>query len=404
MKNQRVLISGASIAGPVLAYWLNRYGFDVVVVERAPQVRDGGYAIDLRGTAVEVVERMGLLPQIREQSTHLGGMSYVNAKGKRVATMGTDSLGGAGFVAEVELLRGDLARIFYDATAGDVEYLLGNSITSITEGADSVRVEFTDAAPREFDLVFGADGVHSNVRSLVFGDESQFLRHLGCYISIFTTENLLDLDRWGLFYNTPGKAAGIQSARDNTEAKAMFYWNTEPLVYDRRDIDRQKQLLTEAFAGQGWEVQRILATLPDAPDFVFDSVCQIIMDKWSKGRVALVGDAGYCAGVTAATATSLAVVGAYILAGELKVAGDDHTLAFQRYQDEMQSYVEANRELAPKNAKGLLPTSNLGIFMRNMFIKALPYLPGTSSYEKIATSVTLKDYEKTSAAGQKTVA
>lgn len=395
MKNRRVLVSGAGIAGPVLAYWLHRYGFEVTVVERADRVNDGGYAIDLRGTAVEVVERMGLLEEIQRQSTHLGGMSYVNSKGKRVATMATDALGGAGFVADVELLRGDLATIFHEATEESVEYLMGNTITGLNDTGDEVEVEFSEAGRRTYDLVVGADGVHSNVRGLAFGPESRYLRHLGCYICIYTTTNMLDLDRWGVFYNKPGKAAGIQSARDNTEAKAMYYWMAEPLTYDRRDVQRQKELLVQAFSDMDWEVPRILATVWDAPDFVFDSVCQIVMDEWHSGRVALVGDAGYCAGVTAATATSLAVVGAYILAGELKAADGDYGTAFPRYQQEMSEWVEANRALAPKNAKGLLPQSRAGIFARNMFIKALPYIPGTSSYEKIATMVRLKDYEST---------
>src|SRR5436190_4938255 len=194
MTNRTVLISGASVAGPALAYWLRRYGFHPTVVERAPAPRAGGQAIDLRGTARAVVDRMGLMADVRQAHTGVRGMAFVNGAGKRVASIGADMFGDSGGpIADIEILRGDLVRILYGATRDDVEYLFDDSVTALADGDDGVKVTFERAAPRTFDLVVGADGVHSTVRGLAFGPESEYARDLGCYISIFTAPNRLDL-------------------------------------------------------------------------------------------------------------------------------------------------------------------------------------------------------------------
>ncbi|MFX0574105.1 FAD-dependent monooxygenase [Nocardia nepalensis] len=395
-KNRTVLISGASIAGPALAFWLHRYGFIPTIVERAPQLREGGQAIDVLGTATEVVRRMGLLERVHEMSTGKLGTSYVDATGKVKASISSTVFNGVGANGDTEIQRGDLSRVLYEATRDNVEYLFGDSITELAQDDSGVHVTFANAEPRTFDLVIGADGAHSNTRRLVFGPESDFIRHMGYYISIYTTPNLLELDRWELDHNTPGTIAGSYSARRNTEAKAVFAFESEQLDYDYRDVEQQKKILADRFAGQGWQVPELLAHLDTAEDFYFDAMAQIHMDDWSKGRVALVGDAGYCASPLSGQGADLSLVGAYILAGELAAAGGDHTIAFARYHAEMRPMVEACQSFAEGVGKWYAPPSNSMIRMRNLNVRLLPYLPWRGliggAPQKVARTVAAKEY------------
>ena len=396
--NRDILISGASIAGLALAYWLRQYGFNPSVVEQAPAPREGGYAVDLRGAAREAAERIGIIADVRRAHVGTRGLSYVNGANEPVASMSSDLLGDSGgAIAEIEILRGDMIRILYAAAGDYVEYIFEDSISSISQGEEGVGVTFQRGEPRHFDLVVGADGLHSNVRALAFGDELEFVRDLGAHVSIFTTPNHLDLDGWELMYSTPGKTAAMYPARHNTEAKAMFFFASEPFPYDRHDIGGQKKILAEAFAGGGWEVPRLLEAMWGASDFYFDTVSQVHMDRWSSGRAVLVGDAAYCPSPMAGVGTSLALVGAYVLAGELKAAGGDHRRAFVRYEEEMREYVEQGQKLAKGNATGLIPRSRLQIRIRNQVIRMLPYLPWrgliAGGVQKAANAITLKDYE-----------
>jgi 2-polyprenyl-6-methoxyphenol hydroxylase-like FAD-dependent oxidoreductase len=398
MMNRDILISGASIAGLALAYWLRQYSFNPTVVEQAPAPREGGYAVDLRGAAREAAERIGIIADVRRAHVGTRGLSYVNGANEPVASMSSDLLGDSGgAIAEIEILRGDMIRILYAAAGDYVEYIFEDSISSISQGEEGVGVTFQRGEPRHFDLVVGADGLHSNVRALAFGDELEFVRDLGAHVSIFTTPNHLDLDGWELMYSTPGKTAAMYPARHNTEAKAMFFFASEPFPYDRHDIGGQKKILAEAFAGGGWEVPRLLEAMWGASDFYFDTVSQVHMDRWSNGRAVLVGDAAYCPSPMAGVGTSLALVGAYVLAGELKAAGGDHRRALVRYEEEMREYVEQGQKLPKGNATGLIPRSRLQIRIRNQIIRMLPYLPWrgliAGGVQKAANAITLKDYE-----------
>ncbi|NUS62376.1 MAG: hypothetical protein HOQ46_01865 [Saccharothrix sp.] len=390
-----VLISGAGIAGPALAYWLRHHGFTPTVVERAPAPRPGGQAVDLRGTAREVAARMGVLDQVRAAHTDVRGMAFVDAAGKRTATMASDTMGDSGgVIAELEILRGDLVRILHEATATGVEYVFDDTVTSLTQTEAGVRVTFERGEPRTFDLVVGADGLHSKVRSLAFGPESRYTRDLGAYIATFGTTQREDLDGWQLMHTVPGRTAGIYPTPGGG-AKAMFVFTSPPVAHDRRDTAWQRDLVAGAFADDGWEVPRLLGDLRQAPDFYFDRLCQIRMDRWSDGRVALLGDAAFCASPMAGNGTSMALVGAYVLAGELATAPDLAT-ALRRYEEEMREYVARCQKFALGGVSSLMPKSRAFIRMRDFSLRVVPHIPGGAKLfgdlQKLANTVSLKDY------------
>ena len=374
MQNQNVLISGAGVAGQALAYWLRRFGFDAVIVERASAPREGGQAVDLRGAAIEVVRRMGVEDAVRAARTGTRGMSYVNSSGDRVASVN----GAFGVIdpEDVEIVRGDLVRILRGIAKDDVECIFDDSVAALSEDADGVTVTFERSAARHFDLVVGADGLHSRIRNLSFGPEADFIEHLGMYLSVFTVPNDLDLDHWQLIYTAPGKSVAVTSARANQEARAVFFFASDPLDFDHRDIHQQQDLLAGAFAEDGWQVPHLLGAMRNAPDFYFDTVSQVRMSNWSAGRVSLVGDAGYCASPLSGQGSSLAVVGAYVLASELLRAGGDHGQAFAAYQERMGGFVGRNQRIAEGNAKRFVPTSRRQIWLQRQGMRLLPYTPG----------------------------
>jgi len=338
---KRILISGASVAGPALAFWLNRYGFEVTVVERAPGIRPGGYAVDFRGTAMNVLERMELVDAIRQHETRTGSITMVNEKNQVVARLPDGFTSG-----ELEILRGDLARLLYEATKDDAEYVFDDSIQAIHQTTDAAHVTFASGKTRLFDIVVGADGLHSNVRAIAFGDESRFVKHMGYHIAIFTVPDFLHLGDAGRYYAELGKRVGCFGSKHDGQAKASFYFASQKPDYDRRDVASQKRLLRETYAGVGWETQRMLGMLDAAPDFYFDSLSQVKMDRWATDRVVLLGDAASCASPTSGMGTSIAMVGAYLLAGELKASGDDFVTAFANYESRMREFVTEAQKMA----------------------------------------------------------
>ncbi|MFI6764808.1 FAD-dependent monooxygenase [Streptomyces sp. NPDC050355] len=347
-----VLISGASIGGPTLAYWLNRYGFNVTVVERADGLRPGGQAIDVRGPALEVAERMGVLDEIRAQSTALRGMSVVDGDGNELSRSTERTVSGGEIDSpDVEILRDDLAQILFTAGGGEIEYLFDDSIATLEQDDNEVRVVFRSGTARTFDLVVGADGVHSHTRRLVFGPEENYLRHLGSYLGVWSAPNHLGLDRWEVVYRMrDGGQWGpmVMSVRDNTEARVFIGIESDqpPAQFLPRDVMEQKRLVAREYADAGWELPQLLKEMWDAPDFHLDAMAQIHMDSWSRGRVALLGDAGYCASPASGQGTTMAMAAAYVLAGELRDAAGDHRAAFAAYERELRGFVAANQEIA----------------------------------------------------------
>jgi 2-polyprenyl-6-methoxyphenol hydroxylase-like FAD-dependent oxidoreductase len=392
MQNHRILISGASIAGPSVAFWLARHGFETTVVERASDLRGGGFGVDFRGPVhLDLLARMGIVDEVHRYETGMGEMMFLGADGKVNARLPS-------FVAsgDIEIERGDLSRILYERTRDATEYIFGDSIASLHEEADGVHVTFERDEPRMFDLVIGADGLHSNVRRLVWGDEDQFLRFAGWYFAgDVRMPNDLGIDHQSLSYSEPGRTLML-SARDPDVADVSFVFAAQQLAYDRHDLEAQKAIVAERFAGMGWEGAKALAALREAPSLYLDSLSQIHMDEFVRGRVALVGDAGYGA-TLGGLGTGLAMVGAYVLAGELAAADGDHRIGFANYQREIMSYARGCQKLADYAGPFMAPRTTGEIRRRNIVYRLLSWrmLGGffNGQTTKAARAITLKEYE-----------
>lgn len=354
----RVLISGASVAGPVLAYWLSRYGMDVTVVERSPVLRKtGGHAIDLFRPAMEISERMGVLPQIEAHATGTRVLRAHRLWAARPARIDYLKLERAMSDRHVEIMRDDLSEIYYDAGRYDVDFRFGNQIAAI---ADDGTVSFTHGPSERFDIVVGADGLHSGVRQLVFGEVPETF--LGGYLSVVSVPKALARDGEMTGYFEPDRVAMVYTADHLDDARAVFIFRPpQPIDYDHRAVERQKDQLRNAFTGVSAEVDRWLEEVERTPTFYFDAITQLELPTWSRGRVTLVGDAGYCPGPAVGGSTSLAVYGAYVLAGELARSGGDHTAAFAASERTMMPSVLGSRKLARTNAKTIVPGSRLGV-------------------------------------------
>ncbi|RZS37739.1 2-polyprenyl-6-methoxyphenol hydroxylase-like FAD-dependent oxidoreductase [Herbihabitans rhizosphaerae] len=384
MTSRTALISGASIAGPALAYWLSRHGWRVTVVERAPALRPGGQAVDFKGeTHRTVLERMGILDEVIRRQTGKTDMLIVDEHDRTLATIPGELTGG-----DVEILRGDLAEVLYEHTADSVEYVFGDRIAALADTGDSVDVTFEHGAPRRFDIVIGADGIHSAVRRLAFGEESEFVRFLGHYYAVIGgNDRVVRSDRaTGYMYNEPGRMASI----DGPKAASMFVFASDERGLDRADVETQKKALAEAFSGVGWRVPEYLDSISSAPDFYLDSMGRVEMDHYTKGRVALIGDAAY-GNTLGGFGSGLAIVGAYVLAGELAESDGDVGKAFARYEEQMIPYAKIARKA--NAGPYLAPPSQRRIRMRNwMFRHSLPLRLIMRITDKFATDIELREY------------
>lgn len=359
MTERTVLISGASIAGPTLAYWLKRYGLRPVVIERANELRLGGQNVDVRGAGREVARRMGIENGIRASSTGEKGLRFVDRQNVTKAEFPAGTSDSDGFTAELEILRGDLVRILYDKTRDGIEYIFGDYITGLREHDRGITASFAKGEARDFDLVVVADGIRSRTRSLAFGSEPE-IRELGLYMAYLTIPRTASDSAWWRWYNAPGGRT-IQLRPDNVgTTRALLSFMSAPLGYESLGAEEQKDILRRVFSDAGWEASRVLSALDDSADVYFDSIGQVLAPNWSRGRVALVGDAGYCPSPISGMGTSLALVGPYVLAGEI-AKHEKYGEAFASYERIMRPYVQHAQQLPPGAPRLAHPKTKLGI-------------------------------------------
>jgi 2-polyprenyl-6-methoxyphenol hydroxylase-like FAD-dependent oxidoreductase len=369
--HKKALISGASIAGPMLAYWLYRYGFDVTVVERADAVRSGGYPIDIRGTAIDAVERMGLLPQLQAAHIDTRTLTFVDSDGAQIGIIGPELLGSDEDGRHIELPRGALTSLLYELTCDTaIRYRFSDSIDALEDDGDGVNVRFKSGEHGRFDFVVGADGLHSNTRALAFGPEEPFHRYLGRCFNLFSVPNYAGFSQEGVIYSEPGRMAGVYAVGKSETVHALLVFAADEAPFlSHREIDEQRRRTADVFAGCGWEVPRLVEAMQSADDLYFDTVSQIHMPRWSAGRVVLVGDAAHAPSFLSGQGTSLALVGAYVLAGELAMHSD-LAEAFASYERIVRPFVEANQALASGGGSILLPRSQEELDSRNRALMA----------------------------------
>jgi 2-polyprenyl-6-methoxyphenol hydroxylase-like FAD-dependent oxidoreductase len=399
MTGVRVLISGAGIAGPALAYWLARGGHHTTLVERAGALRAGGQAVDFRGPIHRaVLEKMGIWEAIHERRTRAGELLLVDKKGSVCATLPESMLSG-----DVEILRGDLCRILYERTRGETDYRFGDRVTRIEDRGGAVDVEFEYAPDETFDVVVGADGLHSSVRAIAMDDEANVLRHRGYRIASFATPNLIDRARGAASFCEPGRGV-VLTATSPTHGRALLVSTADPTGTRHRDSEPlgEKRQVAERFAGMGWRVPSVLQALESAPDLYVDDIATVHVARYSKGRVVLLGDAAQ-GGTLGGQGTSVAIVGAYVLAHELSqhASSSDPAPAFARYENAMRPYAAGCQKGAVRAGQFLAPRTRFGIATRNFMYGVLTSRRLAGTFERLvrsaASDFVLPEYASTSA-------
>ncbi|NOK32423.1 FAD-binding monooxygenase [Corallococcus exercitus] len=364
-KAGKVLISGASFAGLSTAFWMSRLGYQVTVVEVARGLREGGTAVDIKGNTVDIVRRMGLLDQIRSNRLSLQRWELKNERDVTERSMVLRGEGEAPPDDEFEVERTVLLNMLFDAVKDHVEVVFDDSITSLSETEDRIEATFARGARRTFDLVFGCDGVHSAVRRLCFGEEARYIHFLEQYFSITIVDKLLIERNTAQMFNVPGKAVMLNAYKNNTDIIFAFASDKE-FPYDRRDEEAQRRIIADQFAGVGWRTAELLQEVRSSKSFYFDKLCQVRMPSWTKGRVALVGDAGYCPSPAAGMGGSLAIDGAAALADAMREHGRDFALAFRAYNERFRPFIEqVQAEAVRTGLESLVPRTEEAIRARN---------------------------------------
>src|SRR6516225_4192879 len=395
MNSKTVLISGAGIAGPTLAFWLRAAGLQPTLVEHAPTLRSSGFVIDFWGLGYEIAERMGLATEIDRIGYHMRELRIVDSGGERVAGFGTSvfrELTGSRFAT---VGRSDLSRLLFEKIKGTTEVLFGDEIVGLKEEASAVRVQFKHADERQFDLVIGADGLHSKVRELIFGPEDSFEKQLGYLVAAFEVRGYRPRDEdVYVIHSQPGRMLGRFALHGDRTLFLFVFTETRrlsPLV----DLSARKAILRERFNDGTWECPRILGELDHTNELYFDRVSQIKTDRWSKGRVALLGDAAFCVSLMAGQGSALAMIAAYVLAGELAKAKGNHDQAFGKYQEVLRAFIGSKQRGAEHFAKAFAPTTRWGLFFRNLVIRTLtiPGLARLTFGRDITDTMVLPEYD-----------
>ena len=388
MSNLRILISGASVAGPALAYWLVRAGCKATIVERAPNLRTAGQGIDIRDAARDVVKRMGIFDRIRDRSSHEEGIMVVDDKNHPFASFGVDPSGnGDSFTSDVEILRGELAQILFDVTKDDVSYIFGDMVESLEESEKEVRVKFTNGTPSmAFDLVVAADGLGSKIRDMAFGNDNSHIRSLNAYVSYFSVPPSESDTKWARVHGL-NKGRSMVVRPDNLDRTRAFvnvvaYKDSDERLPRfakamRDGVSAQKTMVQGLFEDAGWESSRILKGMRESDDFYMQHVAQVRLNRWSSGHVTVVGDAGYAPSPFTGMGTSVAFIGAYILAGEISRQPENIPAALESYERVLRPYVESIQKLPPGIPWIINPQSTLGLKVLTTVVWSLGLLSKT---------------------------
>lgn len=381
-----VLIVGAGIAGPTLAYWLRKSGHEPTLVERAPQLRQGGYVVDFWGSGFDVADRMGIVPRLMDDGYRVRELREVSATGRRIAHLDPrhliDNAGGR----YVSIARSDLASAIHDALNGEVETIFDDTVTALDDDGDRVHVEFASGVKRDFDLVVGADGLHSRVRSLVFGPENQFERYLGISVAVFDVEGYRPRDELvAVTHTRVGKQVLRFAQHDDATMFCFMFRHDSRIPID--DVPAQQQLLRTQLGDMDWEVPNILARMPEARTFYFDRASQIQMPSWSRGRVVLIGDAGACPSLLAGQGSALAMIEAYVLAAEIARSDGNHLAAFSAYEQQLAPMVRRKQDAAIGLGVAFAPRNRLEVLLRNTVLG----LMGIPLIANIAMGRSLRD-------------
>jgi 2-polyprenyl-6-methoxyphenol hydroxylase-like FAD-dependent oxidoreductase len=396
MNRTTVLISGAGIAGPTLAFWLKAAGFVPTLVEHAPALRTGGYVVDFWGLGYEIAARMGLGRDINRVGYRIREMRIVDDRGERVAGFGTQvfrELTGGRFVT---LGRSDLSRLLFEKIKGTAEVIFGDEVVGLEEHTDCLQIQFKHAGERRFDLAVGADGLHSNIRRLKFGSQDRFEKQLGYVVAAFEVRGYSPRDEdVYVIYNEPGRMLGRFALHDDRTLFLFVFAIDVDAPPTMLGLTAQKAMLRERFGEGKWECPRILCELDRAQELYFDRVSQIRLDSWSHGRVALVGDAAFCVSLTAGQGSALAMIAAYVLAGELAKAGDRYKDAFRSYEELLRSFIVSKQRGAERFAAAFAPKARWGLFLRNQVIKAcaIPGLARLAFGRDIIDNLQLPNYD-----------
>lgn len=366
-RGRRVLVTGASIAGNTLAWWLSHWGFEVTVVERHPEFRDGGQNIDVRGAGREILAKMGLEQKVKERGTGETGIRFVDEDNRSIAQFDVEDTGADGPTAELEILRGDLARVLFDACGEKVEFRFRDSVKTVDQGAGPVSVTFESGRTEDFDLVVIAEGVGSKTREIVFPGENE-PRWLDVIMGYFTIPiGPGDNDLCRIF--TAGESRSIWLRPDNKgTTRAILVVQKPPEGEEDFSVDEQKAFLRERFANAGWEAPRVLQGLETTEDLYFDVIRQVKIDRWSKQRIVLTGDAAWCATPISGIGTTLAIIGAYVLVGELSRA-DSIENALQRYEAVMRPIVDEGQDVPKIAPKMLQPKTRLAVALQHVILR-----------------------------------